>query len=68
MYFENFELQNTWLDNCLKSLVSEDPSKSNRVNGPKHCWDLHDSNFIIFIDHCEENWVLKSRSWWYVKP
>ena len=27
-----------WLDKCLKSPVSEDPSKSNMVNGPKYCW------------------------------
>ena len=25
-----------WLDQCLKSPVSEDPSKSNMVNGPKY--------------------------------
>ena len=24
----------TWLDKCLKSPVSEDPSTSNMVNGP----------------------------------
>ena len=25
------------LDNCLKSLVSDDPTTRNMVNGPKHC-------------------------------
>ena len=25
-----------WLDQCLKSPVLEDPSKSNMVNGPKY--------------------------------
>ena len=25
-----------WLDQCLKSPVSEDPSKSNMVSGPKY--------------------------------
>ena len=25
------------LDKCLESLVSEEPSRSNRINGPKHC-------------------------------
>ena len=37
MYFRNYGLQKTWLDQCLKSLVSEDPPKSNMVNGSKHC-------------------------------
>ena len=31
MYF-----QKTWLNNCLKSSLSEDPCASNMVNGPKH--------------------------------
>ena len=33
MYFCSFGLQKTWLDNCLKKPVSEDPSRSNMVNG-----------------------------------
>ena len=37
MYFRNYGLQKTRLDNCLKSPFSEDPSKSNIINGPKHC-------------------------------
>ena len=27
----------TWLEKCLKSPVSEDPSTSNMVNMSKHC-------------------------------
>ena len=27
----------TWLDQCLKSPVSKDPSESNIINGPKLC-------------------------------
>ena len=34
MYFQNYGLQETCLDKCLKSPVSEDPSKSNVVYGP----------------------------------
>ena len=49
----------TWLDNYQKNLVSEDPLTSNIVNVPKHCWNLHRSTFIIFNDHCQENWVGK---------
>ena len=46
----------------LKSHVSEDPSTSNMVNPPKLCWNLNDSTFTIYIDHCEGNAVGKSRS------
>ena len=34
MYFRNYGLPKTWLDQCLKSPVSEDPTKSNMVNAP----------------------------------
>ena len=37
MYFGNNELRKTWLDNCLKSLFSEDPSTTNMENGSNHC-------------------------------
>ena len=37
MYFRNYGLPKTWLDQCLKSPVSEDTTKSNMVNAPKHC-------------------------------
>ena len=39
MYFGNYGLWRPWLDKYLKSPVSEDPSKWNMVNGPKHCWN-----------------------------
>ena len=35
MYFLNYGVGKTWLDQCLKSPVSEDPSKRNMVNAPK---------------------------------
>ena len=34
MYFPNYRLQMTWLDKCLKRFVSEDPSRSDKVNSP----------------------------------
>ena len=52
MYFWTYGLRKTWLDKCLKSPVSEDPSTSNMVNGQKHCWNVEDSTFAIFIDPC----------------
>ena len=51
MYFPNYQLRKTWLDQCLKSPISEDPSTDNMVIGPKHCCNLNDSTFTIFIDH-----------------
>ena len=60
IYFRSYRLQKTWLDKCLKNHVSEEPSTNKMVNGSSHCWDLHDSTFIMIIDHCERNWVGKS--------
>ena len=52
MYFQNYWPRKTLLDQCLKSLLSRDPSKSNMVNAPKGCWNVKDSSFTKFIDHC----------------
>ena len=60
MSFENYGLPKKWLDQCRKSYFSEDLSKSNMVNDPKHCSNLKDSTFTIFIDHCEGNSPTKS--------
>ena len=37
MCFRNYGVPKTWLDQSLKSNVSEDPSKSNMVNALKNC-------------------------------
>ena len=37
MYSRISGLANPWLDKCLKSLIFEDPPKSNMVNGHKNC-------------------------------
>ena len=60
LYIWTYGLQKTWLDKCLKSPVSEDPSTSNMVNGPKQFSNLNETPFTIFIDLCEYNWGLKS--------
>ena len=39
----------------LKTPISQDLSTSNMVNGPKHCLNLNNSTFTIFIDHREDN-------------
>ena len=43
----------------------EDPSTSNMVNGPKHCWKLKDSTFTTFIDPCQNNSGWKCVSEWH---
>ena len=62
MYLGNYGLQKTWLDKRLKSPISDEPATSNMLNKVNHCWNLNDSTFIIFIDHCEGNWLRKSLS------
>ena len=53
------------LDKCLKSPDLEDRSTRNLVVGPKYCWNLNTSTFIIFIDHFEGNSFRRSLSKWY---
>ena len=65
--FPKLRTLKTSIDNCLKSLVSEDPLTSNMVNVPTHFWNLHHNAFIIFINHCQENWVGISLSCWHAK-
>ena len=60
MYFWTYGLQKKWLHKCLKSTVSEDPWRSNKVKGQKHSSNLNDSTFTIFIDLCEGNSGWKS--------
>ena len=60
MYFGNYGLPKTWLDQCLKNPVSEYPSKSSIQNAPKHCSHLKDSPFTTVIDHWEVNFPTNS--------
>ena len=57
----------TYSYKCLKSPVSEDPSTSSMVNVPNHFKNLRHNIFIIFIDHCQVNWVGKTHSYWQEK-
>ena len=59
MHFRKYKLRKTWLDNCLKSPLSEDHSTSNMLSGPKHFWNLNGSTFTIFIEKFEGNCVGK---------
>ena len=56
-----------WINKCLKSPVSEQPSTSNMVNVSKHCWNLHHSTFIILICHWQGICNRKSFSYWHTK-
>ena len=54
------KLDKSWLDKSLKSPVSEDPSTSNMVNGPKHYFSQNGSAITIFIYLSEGKRVGKS--------
>ena len=58
--FPNSWILKTWLNNCLKSPFSEDSSKSNIINWPKHYSNLNGGTFATFIDYCEGNSAAKS--------
>ena len=49
MYFRNYGLPKTLLDQCLKSPLSEDPTKSNMVNTPKHCSNFKDTSLPYLL-------------------
>ena len=57
----------TWLGKCLKSPITEEPPRTNVVNVPKHCWNLHHSIFIRFTDYCRVMWVGKNLCYWHGK-
>ena len=60
--FLSLRTAKTCSDKFLKGPVSQDLAKRNKVNDVKHCCKLRNSTLIIFIDHCESNWVRKSLS------
>ena len=60
MYFPNYKLQNTWLDKCLKSPVSEHRWTVNMLHGPKQCCNMHGTTFIGFSHQSERIRVRKS--------
>ena len=60
MYFRKYRPKKIWVDKCLKSRVSEDPYTENMANGSKHCSNINDSTFTIFIIHCEGSCIGKN--------
>ena len=49
MFSRSYGLPNTWLDQCLKSPISEESTKSNTVNAPKHCSNLKDTSLPYLL-------------------
>ena len=65
--FPKLRTPKTCLEKSLKISASVDPSTSNTVNVPKHCWNLHHSTFIIFTNQCQVNSVGKRFSYLHAK-
>ena len=65
--FRKLRTPKTWLDKCLKILVSEDASTSNMVNVTNLCWNLYHSMFNKLIGDWQRNCVRKSLSYWHAK-
>ena len=61
MYFRNYGLPKPWLDQCLKSPVSDDLTKSNRVNAPKHCSNSEDTS-LPYLLITGTSWALQKVS------
>ena len=59
MSFGDCRLRKTWLDKCLKSCVSQDPSTDDMANGSKNCCNVNYSIFIMFINHSGPKYVRK---------
>ena len=55
MDFQNYGLRKTWLDESLKSLLSEQPLTVNMLKGTRRA-------FIRFLHQFEENCVVKGLS------
>ena len=55
MYFQNYGLRNTCLDNCPERPTSDDVSTSNIVNGPKYWCNINNRLFTKFIARYESN-------------
>ena len=49
MYFRNYALPKTWLDQCLKSPVSGNPTKGNMANTPNNCSNLMDTSLPYLL-------------------
>ena len=60
MYFLKYRFRKTGLDKCLKSHVSEDPSRDNMAKGSKDCCNLNGGTFTKIVNHSGADYVGKS--------
>ena len=51
MYFLNYRMSKTWLDNSIKIAVSGHPLTVNMLKGPRHFRNLLKGTFIKFFQH-----------------
>ena len=66
MYLRIYRLPKKWLNQPVKSAISEHPSTFNVLMGAKHLWSLHHSTFIIFLITLRGNYLQNIsfiRSW-----
>ena len=61
-YLRNYWPRKTWLLKCQKGPVSEHLLPVNVLTGPKQCWNLHSSTFILLLHHSNMNEVGKCLS------
>ena len=62
MYFPYYGLRKTWLNESLKSPLSQDPWRSNMLRGIKNLGNLNGTTFTILIDHYGRKGVGKTLS------
>ena len=60
MYFGKSRLRKIWLDECLKSPVSDHPYTENMVYMSKGYCDRSGSTFTKYINHSEGSCIGKS--------
>ena len=65
--FSKLKTVKTWVDQSVKSVVSEHRLAVNILKGSKHLWNLRESVFIIFFDHSERKWLGKYLPYWTLK-
>ena len=65
--FPRLQTVKTWLNHSLKIAVSEHPLAVNTLKVPKCFWNMHETNFIIFLDHSEGKWFAKYLAYWNLK-
>ena len=61
--FQNYGLRKMCLDKCLKRPFSGQPVTIHMSKDAQHCWNLHDSTFIICLHQYEGNWAGICLSW-----